>query len=231
MKLLAIETSSEHASVALLSGQQVLEYTLEGHANHSERLLPTIQALLAEGEIPLRTLDAIVFGAGPGAFTGLRLACAAAQGLAMGADLGVVDVCGLDALCLHGDGNSVLVASDARMGEVYTAAYRLVDGRPERLGEVRCVPPDLLSAPDDTSTWFGVGSGFAAYKATLEPLISTRLSGVRSDARVLASDLARLAVHRIQAGALLNPECASPIYVRNKVAMTTAERLAQGGRA
>lgn len=231
MKLLAIETSSEHASVALLSGLQMLEYTLEGHSNHSERLLPSIQSLLAEGGIALTALDAIAFGAGPGAFTGLRLACAAAQGLAMGANLGVVSVCGLDALCLQGDGESILVATDARMGEVYTAAYRRIGDCPERVTEIQCLSPDRLLVPAGDESWFGVGSGFAAYHQVLEPLIQTRLSGIRPDAVVKASALARLAVHQVQRGNLLQPECAAPIYVRNKVAMTTAERLAQGGRA
>ena len=92
MKILAIETSCEHASVALNLDEAVLEHVLDGHLKHSERLLPSLYELLAEAQLSLGQLDAVAFGAGPGAFTGLRLACGVAQGLAMGADLGVVPV-------------------------------------------------------------------------------------------------------------------------------------------
>ncbi len=231
MKLLAIETSSEHASIALDLDGAMLEHTLEGHANHSERLLPSIQRMLAESGVSLGSLDAVVYGAGPGAFTGLRLACAAAQGLAMGAGVGVIGICGLDALSLHGKGAAILVATDARMGEVYTATYRVSDGKPMRSSDIVCMPPESLLLPDDDVAWFGVGSGFVAYFEKLHPLIKHRLSGVDGDARVTAAGLLQLARPRVVVGDIQPPECAAPLYVRNKVALTTAERLARGGRA
>lgn len=231
MRILAIETSSEHASIALLSDDEITERTLEGHANHSERLLPDIRELLADSGVGLRQLDAIAFGAGPGAFTGLRLACSVAQGLSMGAGLGVVDVCSLDALSLQGEGNAILVATDARMGEIYTAAYTISAGMPARVGAIACIPPHRFELPLDGRDWFGVGSAFLAYGDLLTKLGGAGLSSSRPHARVRASDVGRLAVPRVSRGEVVAPEHAAPLYVRNKVALTTEERLARGGRA
>src|SRR6185369_12633060 len=118
MKILAIETSGECGSVALLAHGMPFEQVLEGHARHSEHLLPAIRHLLAEAGLVLQELDALAFGAGPGAFTGLRLACGVVQGLALGARLPVVAVGSLQALALEAPPGPVLVAVDARMGEI-----------------------------------------------------------------------------------------------------------------
>ena len=230
MNILALETSSEHASIALLTGTDVLERTLDGHSNHSERLLPSIATLLADAGLELSRLDAIAFGAGPGAFTGLRLACGVAQGLAMGADIGVVPVCGLTALALQLKAPRVLVATDARMGEIYTAAFLLRDTVPEVLRAPECIAPDRLCLPDD-SGWMGIGNAFGAYADRIDPAVLGALKALRADAVARAREVAMLAVSEIEAGRTLAPEHAAPLYVRNKVALTTAERLAQGGRA
>jgi tRNA threonylcarbamoyladenosine biosynthesis protein TsaB len=231
MRILAIETSGEHASIALICDADVTERTLEGHANHSERLLPSVRELLADSAIGLRQLDGIAFGAGPGAFTGLRLACATAQGLAMGAGLGVVGVCSLEALSLQGEGDTVLVATDARMGEIYTGAYEILDGLPVLLGAVSCIAPERLQLPQDGREWYGVGSAFLIHGELLAERAGTRLRFGRPDARVRASDVGRLAALSIAQGGSVPPEHAAPLYVRNKVALTTGERLARGGRA
>src|SRR5574337_245059 len=136
MKILAIETSGDRGSVALLADGALLEKPLEGHARHSEDLLPSILQMLAEAELSLRQLDALAFAAGPGAFTGLRLACGVIQGLALGARLPVVPVSSLQALALGAPLGQVLVATDARMGEIYAAAYRN-DGT-EQIGRASC---------------------------------------------------------------------------------------------
>lgn len=230
MKILAIETSCEHASVALLSDREVRERHLEGHTNHSEYLLPTLRSLLAEADVPLSALAAIAFGAGPGAFTGLRLACGAAQGLAMGAGLGVVPVSSLAALALQAEGESVFVATDARMGEIYSAAFRREGRRLIEVGETTCAPPERLELPP-SGTWFGLGSGFKAYAERITDSVRSRLSGCDPDAVPGAREIAELAALRVAAGEIVAPEFAGPLYVRDKVALTTAERLARGGRA
>lgn len=230
MKILAFETSCEHATVALLLGDEIIQRRLEGHANHSERLLPTVRNLLAESEVSLSSLDAIAFGAGPGAFTGLRLSCGVAQGLAMGAGLGVAPICSLEALSLQGEGPCILVATDARMGEVYCAAFEMRDGLPITVAEPDCIPPERISAPGP-GMWFGVGSAFEVYAASLHANLALSLSGVSANLAPAARDVAQLARGRVVSGGLLSPELAVPIYVRNKVAFTTAERMARGGRA
>jgi tRNA threonylcarbamoyladenosine biosynthesis protein TsaB len=230
MKILAFETSCEHATVALLLGDEIIQRRLEGHANHSERLLPTVQALLAESQVSLSSLDAIAFGAGPGAFTGLRLSCGVAQGLAMGAGLGVAPICSLEALSLQGEGPRILVATDARMGEVYWAAFEMRDGLRMTVADPECIPPEHISAPGP-GMWFGIGSAFEVYAASLHASLTTSLSGYNASLAPAARDVARLACVRVVSGDLLSPELAVPVYVRNKVAFTTAERMARGGRA
>lgn len=230
MNVLALETSCEHASVALLSGGQIVERRLDGHANHSEHILACIGALLAEAGLRPAALDAIAFGSGPGAFTGLRLSCGIAQGLALGAGLGVAPVCSLDALALQGEGAQVVVATDARMGEIYHCAYRLDGGVPQALGAIACSPPEAALLPED-GLWCGVGSAFAAYRDTLRQRWGARLTHCFDGRYPRAADVARLAGTAVAAGALLAPELALPRYVRDKVALTTAERLARGGKA
>ena len=230
MKILAIETSCEHASVALLIDDETVERRLEGHANHSERLLPSLRELLADAQIALTALDAVAFGAGPGAFTGVRLACGVAQGLAMGADIGVVPVCSLEALALQGRAETVLALTDARMGEIYWAAYRVQGVRLTQLRPPACTPPQALDVPPGEH-WFAIGSALPAYETALRTVLSDRLCGWDGAAVPQAAAVARLAAQCAARGALVAPELAAPLYVRDKVALTTAERLARGGRA
>ncbi|NMF87587.1 tRNA (adenosine(37)-N6)-threonylcarbamoyltransferase complex dimerization subunit type 1 TsaB [Aromatoleum petrolei] len=230
MKILSIETSCEHASVALLFDGETVERSLEGHSNHSERLLPTLKMLLSEAGIALGALDAVAFGAGPGAFTGLRLACGVAQGLAMGADLGVAPICSLEALALQGSGDDIYVATDARMGEVYSAACRFVGGLPVMLAPPTCCPPEMLALPAG-GRWTGIGSAFAVYGDRIPREVLDRLDPLQGGAVPRASDVARLAMRMVEGGILVAADIAAPLYVRDKVALTTAERLARGGRA
>lgn len=230
MKILAIETSCEHASVALLADECVRQRTLEGQGAHSERLLGEIRALLAEGGMKLRGLDAIAFGSGPGAFTGLRLACAVAQGLALGSGLGVAPVCSLAALAEQGEGEWLLAATDARMGEVYGAAYRRTENGLVEVAAPHCVPPEALELPVAGGPWRVLGSALRAYPALIERF-APKLAGWDADAVPRAVQVALLARHQVRAGRLLPAELAAPLYVRDKVALTTAERLARGGRA
>lgn len=229
MNFLALETSCEHASVALYLDGEIRERLLEGHANHSEHILSVVRDLLSEAGAGLSDLRAVAFGSGPGAFTGLRLSCGIAQGLALGAGIGVVPVCSLSALAMQAGAERVFVATDARMNEAYHCAYRLDAGLPTPLSEPACLAPDCLRLPD--GNWFGIGSAFGAYETILLPRLGGRLTGCNPAAVPRASDIARLAVIRIREGDMLPAEMAAPLYVRDKVALTTAERLARGGRA
>ncbi|CAL94328.1 tRNA (adenosine(37)-N6)-threonylcarbamoyltransferase complex dimerization subunit type 1 TsaB [Azoarcus olearius] len=229
MKVLAIETSSERASIALLSSGERLTRELLGHANHSEHILSALTALLAEGGCGLGQLDCVAFGSGPGAFTGVRLACGIAQGLALGADLGLVGVCSLAALANQAPGTRIVAATDARMGEIYHAAYeREGDALRELTAPACSLPQELALGEGD---WNGIGSAFAAYGDALAERWPGRWLGIAPDAVPRAEDVAVLAAQACRAGRLLAPEDAVPLYVRDKVALTTAERLARGGRA
>ena len=227
--ILAFDTSSEQASIALLLGDVTLERRLQGAASHSENIMGEVGAMLAEAGVSLHSLDAIAFGAGPGAFTGVRLACALAQGLAMGLGLGVVPVGSLEALACQAGSARAFVVSDARMGEVYCASYLIEEGRPRPLSDPRCVSPQDC-APAEGDGWCGIGTGFSAYPEIAERLAG-RLAGCLPGLTPHAGDVARLARWRIADGGLIDPVLAAPLYVRDKVALTTAERLARGGRA
>lgn len=227
MKLLAVETSCEQASVALLIHGDVLSRELSGHANHSEYLLPCIQALLSDAGLRPQSLDAIAFGNGPGAFTGLRLACGVAQGMAMGAGLGVLPVSSLAALAMQCGGGRVLTLTDARMGEIYAAGFEAVADQVHELIPPRCLPPAQFVAE---GAWHVVGSALGAYPELFAEDSAQALS--RNPSLVpRAREVARLAAGEYAAGKAIAPELASPLYVRDKVALTTAERLARGGRA
>lgn len=228
--ILAIETSSESASVALLRDDVVSLRHADGVASHSLSVLPMVQAVLADAGLTLSDCDALAFGAGPGSFTGVRTACGVVQGLAFGADLPVVLVVTLLALAEsarvdHGC-VQVLCALDARMGEVYWAEYRYD-------GATACwvtVQEPALSAPggvqprQQQSAPALVGNGFAAYREQFA-LPADALD--RAYHTVPQADaVARLARADWLAGHAMPAHAAQPIYLRNKVALTSAERLA-----
>jgi len=223
--ILAIETSSEIASVALLHRGDVIAHEAEGVHTHSQTLLPMVQALLTQAGIGLAQCDAIAFGAGPGAFTGVRTACGAAQGLAFGLDLPVVPIVTLQAMaqaCRDASGASdVLVVLDARMGEVYWAQYRYQNG-----WEVIAAP--TLSTPEEVVSIGPVvacGNGLIAYASAFDTMPFA--GNVQADVVPHARHVAQLAQRELAAGRTVSARDAQPIYLRNKVALTTVERLAK----
>ncbi|MYM38076.1 tRNA (adenosine(37)-N6)-threonylcarbamoyltransferase complex dimerization subunit type 1 TsaB [Duganella qianjiadongensis] len=223
--ILAIETSSELASCALLRGESVLSRVSSGVRTHSQSVLPMIQELLAEAGIALRDCDAITYGSGPGSFTGVRTACGVAQGLAFGARLPVVPVVTLDAMALachqqHG-AQDVLTVLDARMGEVYWAQYRFGD----QAGPQTVLAP-VLSAPaavQPEGTPVACGNGLSAYA---EAYAGTALAQGYADIMPHAEQIARLAALAFAAGQTVAAADAQPLYLRNKIAYTQAERAA-----
>lgn len=201
----------------------------ERHANGgSDRILPWVRELLAEAGLSLQQLDGIAFGAGPGGFTGIRLSCGVAQGLAYGADLPVLGVGSLEALALACGGERVYACLDARMNEVYAAAYELRDGVPVAVLPPVVVAPALAPLPPGAG-WRGAGDGFTAYEGALRLRLDATVNDVQADLLPTAMAVARLARPRFARGEGVNAALAQPLYVRDKVALTTAERLARGG--
>jgi tRNA threonylcarbamoyladenosine biosynthesis protein TsaB len=181
--------------------------------------LPAAKALLAEHGVALGDLDGIAFGAGPGGFTGLRLAIACAQGLAFGLDRPALGVCTLEALAVASGEARAYACLDARMSEVYVAAY--AEGR-EVLAPRVC-PPEQAPMPEGDG-WVGCGDGFASYPSRLPGFAATR-----QDVRPTAAAVACLAAPRFARGEGIDAALVVPRYIRDKVALTTAERLARGG--
>lgn len=229
MNVLSLETSCEQASIALLCGQDVRSVALEGHSNHSERILQSIASLLADAGIAARDLSAVAFGCGPGAFTGLRLACGVAQGIAIGAGIGVIPVDSLAALALQAGEGRVLAATDARMGEVYFAGFQVRGSEASPLFEVRCMPAASMELGE--GDWLGIGSAFRAYPDAFAAQLGEKFIRIDASKVPRAEEIARLAAPRVAAGESVLPEEAALLYVRDKVAYTTAERLARGGKA
>ena len=219
MKLLALDSATEACSVALLHESGLIErYELLGRG-HAERLLPMVDELLAEAGVALPALDAIAFGRGPGSFTGLRIAAGITQGLAAGAQLPVLPVSDLAAVALAAARLSgkdrILVCMDARMGQVYWAAFDCGAGRPLAVcDEAVANPADVV--PPVGTTWFGAGHGFAAYPA-LAASLGERLAGTSAELLPRASDVARIAAIDFAAGRGLPAAQALPVYLRNEV--------------
>jgi tRNA threonylcarbamoyladenosine biosynthesis protein TsaB len=219
MRLLALETSTHRLSIALWQDGGVVERAAELPSGSSEWLLPNVRALLADAGATLKMLDGIAFGAGPGSFTGLRLAAGCAQGLACGLDLPVLGIGTLEALAVAAGERKAYACLDARMHEVYVAAY--ADGV-EVMAPIVC-PPTQAPLPQGEG-WVGCGDGFASHGAALPAF-----ARIRADLRPTADAVARLAAPRFARGEGVWAGDAMPVYVRNKVALTTAERMARGG--
>lgn len=222
MKILALDTATEACSVALGIGDRTLERYVELERGHAEQILPMIDAVLAEAGLALEQLDALAFGRGPGGFTGVRLAASVAQGLAFGADLGVVPVSDLAAVAqraalLEPEARRALVVNDARMREVYWAEYDIA-GEPRLIGEERVNAAAAVSLPDDHSyKWVAVGRGLVAWPELAE---RCRLAGATLYPGLLprAVEILALARPRVAARQLLDPADALPVYVRDRVA-------------
>lgn len=229
MLILALETSTELGSCALWRNGTVTERRCPEKRPHSETLLPLVRDLLAESGVRIGDLDAIAFGVGPGAFTGLRVACGAAQGLAVVAGLSLIPVTSLETLATEAGGDRVLALLDARMGEVYSGCY-------ERAGEAYVLNGDIrVSAPADVvlpadAGWLACGNGLAAYPGLLDRVREAGLA-VAPGGLPSAATVAAIAAAKAARGEGIDAADAVPLYVRDKVAKTVAERMREGGKA
>jgi len=223
MRILAVETSTEYCSVALWQDGTVSERCELVGQKHSEVLMAMLDGVLNDAGIRIGQVDGIAFGKGPGSFTGVRIACGVAQGLALGADVKVVGVCTLQALAQASGRDKVIAALDARMGELYLAAYEKRDGN-----WLAAIEPCLCkadTAPDVIGdSWLGAGSGFAVNSDVLQEHYGKQLAGVDGGAAPLASAVAVLAAGEFAKGNELDAAQALPLYLRDKVALKTSER-------
>lgn len=226
MRLLAVETSSELCSAALVVDGQTYGREEEAPNRHGEVLLPMVSALLAEAGVGAAELDALAFGQGPGSFTGIRIGVGVVQGLALGVDRPVIPVPSLLAVAAQSGAGAALVAFDARMGEAYLGAYRQHGRRWEE-----ALPPRLVTPQDEWpaiegSDWLLCGNGFDNFGWLREAFArqgASHAPGLRPHARAIAS----VAREWLEQGRAVAVDAAAPLYLRDKVALTVAERRAR----
>jgi len=225
--LIAIETSTESCSAALLRDGVIIERSELAPRRHAELILPMIESLLDEAGVSRRQLDAIAVGRGPGAFTGVRLAISIAQGLALALDIPVVPVSSLAALAQEAnaeEGETILALIDARMGEVYAGMFRRAQGAIAPVSEETVGQADALVLPHIHRV---VGTGWAVYPdiiAARLPVAPLFADGARYPQ---ARAIAELAAPRFAAGQSVVAELALPVYLRDKVALTVKEQRAR----
>jgi tRNA threonylcarbamoyladenosine biosynthesis protein TsaB len=222
MKLLAIETATDACSAALCIDGEIHERFEIAPRAHTELILPMIDELMAEAGLTISQVDAMAFGRGPGAFTGVRIAVGVTQGIAFGADLPVVPVSTLAALAQGAEGDKVLAALDARMDEVYWGVYqRNAAGLVELTGEECVSPPGEVPLPSNVqfpnADWRGVGAGWEAYEENLSARCAGLLAASNGSIFPHAGDVARLGVSGFEAGRTVAAEQALPVYLRDKV--------------
>jgi tRNA threonylcarbamoyladenosine biosynthesis protein TsaB len=226
MKLLVLDTSTEWCSAALWLDGELRAQRVLAEQRHSSLLLPMVDALLHESGLSLRQLDGLAYGAGPGSFTGLRIACAVTQGLAFGADLPVVGVSTLQSLAVQTGARRVLTVLDARMAEVYWAAYELENTIWQTVLAPQLAMPQSVQLPDD-GEWVGAGNGFAVLDDDLRARLSAQLMRIDDGLMPDAAAMAGLAAQAFARGEAGDAALAAPIYLRDKVALTVNERRAK----
>lgn len=223
MNILAIDTSTDFCSAALWRDGQLFEREAAAGQSHSTLLAAMVDAVLVEAGLSIGALDGVAYGEGPGSFTGLRIACSVAQGFAYAAEIPVAGIGTLHAMAAACGAARVICCLDARMQEVYHAAY-------VREGEAwHSVSPPQVCAPaavplPEGGGWTGCGSGFAVYGKVLRQRMGAALTVVQPDVYPHARDIARLAAPLFAAGLGLPAEHAAPLYIRDKVALKTVER-------
>ena len=217
MNLIVLDTSSEHLILGVYVRQQLFSLDEPVGQKHAECILPSLAVLLERAGATLADINTIAFSSGPGGFTGLRIGCGIAQGLAVAHGLTLMPVPTLDIIAADFPDQSVYVCADARMGQVYSAIYTA--DRSERSHITLCAPEEL---PKPSMPCVGVGSGFAVYRDALVAQFGTSMAEYVPDARPQASGMLALALSGHYP--CVPPEQAELLYVRNKIALTSRER-------
>ena len=236
MRVLALDTSTEYLSLAVLIDGEICVRETHAGQRHSELILPMLEQLLVDSGASLQSLDGIAFGQGPGSFTGIRIACGIAQGLAFGADLPVVGIPTLLALAAqveptHGAQAGVIACLDARMSEVYHAVYQRSSETPGQSDgnewrEIHAAGLYALPAVPVVAGegWVGIGSGFKVADGALRQHYAQQLCAVWEERYPHAREIARLGAQRLAQGQGVAAWQATPLYIRDKVALKTNER-------
>ena len=244
MKLLALDTSTDACSVALLIDDEIVQDHRIASQQHAALILPMIDALMASAQLTPRDLDGVIYGRGPGSFTGVRIGVSVTQGIALGADLNVLGVSTMQSVaqgCLRESGDTLVsVSIDARMDEVYFCCYEKDDAAlmTPVTAETICPPDEQINAkalqiPDSSSLQQSIkeaawaGSGAERYRNILQEHFAVPDDRIRVGHLPQAQDLLTLARPLVVKGDLYDPALAEPVYLRNKVAQTTREREAQ----
>lgn len=228
LKLLAFDTSTEWCSAAVLADGRVHSRAVLAGQKHSELLLPMVQEVLTEAGLVLARLDAIAVGQGPGSFTGLRIACGAAQGLAFGAGLPVIQVSTLEAMAAYALKDvaigGVVACIDARMNEIYAAIYEKSAAGLRAASAPGLYAPAQAPLPSGDMRHIGCGSGFKGYADILADRYAGQLASIEPEIHPHAEAVASLAAVKWQAGDYVAAEAVEPLYIRDKVALKTCER-------
>jgi tRNA threonylcarbamoyladenosine biosynthesis protein TsaB len=227
MNLLAIDTSTDFCSIAASRGESLFSRHEPARQCQAEMILGMVEAVLAEAGLEIAQIEGIAYGAGPGSFTGLRIAAGVTQGLALARGVGVVGVGTLLALAEEAAGEAagerIISCLDAHMGEVYHAAYRRAGAGWEEVSAPGLYKPEAVPVMSG-GDWTGCGDGFAAYRERLAARLGGCVSAVRSGTRPTARAVLRLAMPRFAAGEAMDAAQAVPVYLRDKVALKTSER-------
>src|SRR2546423_2040181 len=227
MNLLAIDTSTDFCSVAASGGEALFSRHERAGQRQAETILGMIEEVLAEARIALAQIQGIAYGAGPGSFTGLRIAAGVAQGLALARGIGVIGVGSLLALSEEAGkdaaGGRVIACLDAHMGEVYHAAYRRTGAGWEEVSAPGLYRPEAVPVAPGRD-WTGCGDGFAAYPQRLAARLRECVATIRPEAVPSARAVLKLAIPRFAAGEAKDAATAVPVYLRDQVALKTSER-------
>ena len=223
MKLLAFDASTEFLSIALRTEQQTYKIDLKAGQTASQLILPQIQTLLDDAQLALTDLNGIAFGAGPGSFTGVRIACGVAQGLAFGANLPVVGVNVLMALAEASGAERVIAASDARMGEAYHSVFVRENNQWIEVQAAGVYKPDLVPAVDGYG-WVGVGTAWSVHSEALHTQYANQVASTLPEMTPIAEAILTLATPVFERSEALPAIEAKPVYIRNRVALTSKER-------
>lgn len=221
MKILAFDTTTEACSAALSIAGEVRERFTIAPRQHTELILPMLDALLADAELLPTQLDALAFGRGPGSFTGLRIACGVAQGIAFAADIPVIPVSSLATLAqaafIEQSAHQVLAVLDARMHEVYWGFYVADSQGIMRLsGEEQVGPLSAIQVPTP-DLWYSVGTGWLSYAAELREHLGDAVQTCPGNNYPTARAMIPLALAALREGATVSADQALPVYLRNRI--------------
>ena len=226
MNLLAIDTSTDFCSVAASRGEVLVSRHEPAGQRQAEMILGMVGAVLVEAGIDFARIDGIAFGAGPGSFTGLRIAAGVTQGLALARGVGVIGVGSLLALAEEASDEAadaqIISCLDAHMGEVYHAAYRRAGARWKEVSAPGLYKPEAV--PVMAGEWTGCGDGFTVYSEGLAVRLGGSVSEIRPGSGPTARAVLKLAMPRFAAGEAMDAAAAVPVYLRDKVALKTSER-------